>query len=218
MCNTEVKANQPVLELFAVTLNWGQQDEGTYSDYVMAACQNDACFKLAESMAEQREYVDDLETPEEKREWISGRAWDIADCHFVEDSLASDLAALYGDVLFPDGIKRSIDMTALRALIVEHRHRLVPPAEVTPVEHLAFHSVESGFCRVYYKRPKGTLCCFQLDTRNTFKLYHCSREGEPEHEISHANKAVKALPEDNGCSLVTSFRAWWEQQNKQSAA
>ncbi|WP_236186190.1 hypothetical protein, partial [Pseudomonas juntendi] len=41
----------------------------------------------------------------------------------------------------------------------------------------------------------------------------------PGHDpISLQNKAVIALPEDNGCSLVTSFRAWWEQQNKQPAA
>ncbi|BAW27381.1 hypothetical protein C206_02809 [Pseudomonas putida TRO1] len=218
MSNNEVKANQSSLDLYAVTLNWGMAEEGTYSDNVFATSQNEACLKIAEDMANQREYVDELETPKERQEWIVSRACDLVDCHFVEDSLAADLAALYGDVLFPDGVTRSIDLGALRALLVEHRHCLVPPAEVKEVEQLALHTVDSGYCRVYYKRQNGALCCFQLDTRNTFKLYHCSRDGEPEHEISHQNKAVFALPEDSGCSFVASFRAWWEQQSLQPTA
>lgn len=218
MSDTKVRANQPAVDLYAVTLNWVQEDEGSYSDYVHASSHAEACVKVAEAMADQRGYVDENETPVQKREWINCRAWDQVDCHLVKESLEADLVALFGDELFPDGVKRCLNLEALRVLLAEHRNSLLPPAEVRAVEQLAFHSVESGFCRVYYKRPKGTLCCFQLDTRNTFKLYHCSRDGEPEHEISLQNKAVIALPEDNGCSLITSFRAWWEQQNKQPAA
>ncbi|WP_238758937.1 hypothetical protein, partial [Pseudomonas putida] len=77
MSNNEVKANQSSLDLYAVTLNWGMAEEGTYSDNVFATSQNEACLKIAEDMANQREYVDELETPKERQEWIVSRACDL---------------------------------------------------------------------------------------------------------------------------------------------
>lgn len=49
---------------------------------------------------------------------------------------------------------------------------------------LKFHSLDSGFCRVYYQyiNPKGDkfLYCMQPDHDKTWRLYRCSMDGEPE--------------------------------------
>ncbi|MEG2569738.1 MAG: hypothetical protein RSA84_26360, partial [Acinetobacter sp.] len=68
MSDTKVRVNQPAVDLYAVTLNWVQEDEGTYSDYVHATSHAEACVKVAEAMADQRGYVDENETPVQKRE------------------------------------------------------------------------------------------------------------------------------------------------------
>lgn len=54
MSDTKVRVNQPAVDLYAVTLNWVQEDEGTYSDYVHATSHAEACVKVAEAMADQR--------------------------------------------------------------------------------------------------------------------------------------------------------------------
>lgn len=222
MTNKTVETSKACLELYAVTLKWPQDDEGTYGENVYATDHWDACLKVAESMGQQRDQgsINTYETEAEKQSWIFDRANDSIECHLVKDSLASDLAALFASDLFPDGVKRSINMTALQKLVVEHRDSLVsseePAAPAAPAtETLIFHSVDGGNCRLYYTRSNGALCCYQLDTRTTFKLFHCSRDGEPEHEIDHMNKAI-VLP-DPGCSLVRSFHAWWGQQPIQPA-
>jgi hypothetical protein len=51
-----------------------------------------------------------------------------------------------------------------------------------------YTSTDEGFCRVYYwtqlklNGPK-TLFCLQQDTKNSVKLYECSKDGEPSHEV-----------------------------------
>lgn len=62
---------------------------------------------------------------------------------------------------------------------------------------LTLHSVDSGFCRVYYTAPgklsnSKLLYCFQQEWSAAqakkygyplFKFYRCSRDGEPDYEI-----------------------------------
>lgn len=54
---------------------------------------------------------------------------------------------------------------------------------------LKYHSTDSGDCRVYYKSCDKTiklLYCLQKDY-DTYKLYICSRDGEPSHEVNDIN-------------------------------
>lgn len=45
---------------------------------------------------------------------------------------------------------------------------------------LKFHSIDSGFCRVYFQL-KGSLSlfCIQEDFKDCFEFYNCSSDGEP---------------------------------------
>lgn len=52
---------------------------------------------------------------------------------------------------------------------------------------LMYHGTNNGFCRVYYRnadKKDKTLYAFQLEDfrNNLFRLYVCSRDGEPSFE------------------------------------
>lgn len=53
------------------------------------------------------------------------------------------------------------------------------------MKHFKLHSIDSGFDRIYYQRKnkegRDLLYCLQ-DSRE-IKLYRCSRDGEPDHEL-----------------------------------
>ncbi|MFC1354226.1 MAG: hypothetical protein G8D89_17805 [gamma proteobacterium symbiont of Clathrolucina costata] len=49
------------------------------------------------------------------------------------------------------------------------------------VDRLTLHSVENGFCRVYYlegSRKSHRLLCYQESVGSSFELYECTRDGE----------------------------------------
>ena len=55
------------------------------------------------------------------------------------------------------------------------------------MEHnLKYYSVENGYCRVYYtcknKLDQKLLYCMQLEFKDDFRLYRCSKDGEPDQE------------------------------------
>lgn len=76
---------------------------------------------------------------------------------------------------------------------------------------LTLHSVDSGFCRVYYTAPgkltnSKLLYCFQQEWRAghaqkygypMFKFYRCSRDGEPDYEIDFGQIARVSPPSGN---------------------
>lgn len=72
---------------------------------------------------------------------------------------------------------------------------------------LNLHSVDPGFCRVYYRNEAGNLYCFQLSWDKNFDLFVCTREGEPSHVVSLAARTLDNLPAAD-CSLTTAFSAW----------
>lgn len=76
------------------------------------------------------------------------------------------------------------------------------------MKSLTLVSVDSGFCRVYYRSDSGCLMCFQNDFRDDFTLYVCTKDGEPEYESTKAHSLDK-LPEPS-CPLADKFNKWVE--------
>lgn len=62
--------------------------------------------------------------------------------------------------------------------------------------NLNFHSVESGYARVYFQSEKA-LYCLQQDFRNQpANLYACTKDGEPDHTVSLESEShVFCFPE-----------------------
>jgi hypothetical protein len=65
------------------------------------------------------------------------------------------------------------------------------------MEILKYREADNGNCRVYYTAAKR-LYCWQLDDarNNVFKLYVCSKDGEPSHEVSADAFASTEPPKD----------------------
>lgn len=68
---------------------------------------------------------------------------------------------------------------------------------------LKIHSIDSGFCRIYYKtnnqHGQKILYCLQDEggSHGGIKLYRCTEEGEPSHEVSFKNDVYFELPSDD---------------------
>lgn len=78
--------------------------------------------------------------------------------------------------------------------------------------HLAFKSVDTGLCRVYYRRNKA-LICFQWQSAGRFQRLACSAEGEPigPTEIG-AGLPIDRFPEPD-CDLALEFITWAKARN-----
>lgn len=69
-----------------------------------------------------------------------------------------------------------------------------------PVTKLKYHGSDHGFCRMYFKpedTEKKTLYAVQDDGyggQRNFKLYVCSRDGEPSHEAKLENFEIPFVP------------------------
>lgn len=75
-------------------------------------------------------------------------------------------------------------------------------------QELKFHSIDSGFARVYF-RNYPLIYCLQEINKNKLALYRCSRDGEPSYELSPKNFDF-TLPrkyddQDNLMKLVVNF-------------
>lgn len=78
----------------------------------------------------------------------------------------------------------------------------------TPIK-LNLHSIDNGFCRVYYRSGKDLLC-YQESIGTSFALYVCSRDGEPSYSIDH-KPYLPGTPSPEGESRVEGlFRSWLE--------
>ncbi|SDJ08653.1 hypothetical protein [Pseudomonas abietaniphila] len=196
-------------DLWYVCLRW--PDGGSFSRCTEALGSWDAIIKVAQEMVDD-DLASTFGSEEERWGWINERANDSMECCLVKDRLGSDLVRLFGKEMFPDDKESPINLSALREVILANLDQLLTKTDVVQAPQsektdLTFHSVDSGNCRIYYKTANGGLCCFQLDTGSTFKLYHCSRDGEPEHTIDHLNKSFN-FPECKS-KLVEAFKSWW---------
>lgn len=72
---------------------------------------------------------------------------------------------------------------------------------------IASPGTDNGNCRVYYRDDAKRILCFQEESRGKFKLYRCTRDGEPSHDIMHTFVEVDALPTDDS-STAREFIAW----------
>ncbi|WP_162892752.1 hypothetical protein [Pseudomonas savastanoi] len=204
-------------QLYYVTLRWPQDDEGSFSQYVLASDFWEACVNTAQKMAEAREEDSEgrykaFEDQADRDSWVADRAADSMECCLVADSLKSDLAELFAADLFPDGFAFDIDIEALRTLVAANRELLRAKPSI-PKLALKFKMVDSGNCRVYYTDPNKRLLCFQLASRKKFELLYCTQEGEPSHTIDHLNKVVLDFPLSEP-GIAADFIEWWELVNK----
>ena len=199
-------------DLWYVCLRW--PDGGSFNRCTQALSSWDAVIKVAQEMVDD-ELAITFESDEKMWEWINERANDPMECCLVKDRLGSDIVSLFGKDMFPDGKQSPINLTVLRELILANLGQLLTKTEevqapLVKKRDLFFHSVDFGNCRIYYKKPNGGMCCFQLDTHSSFKLYHCSSDGEPEHTIDHFSKSFD-FPE-NKHKLVETFKYWCYNQ------
>lgn len=119
--------------LFLVTLPWANncdpsEDEGTYSEYVRAADEIEARRLVALDMIAQSKGFPSPDEPGYQAavdEFVEDRVSGWAEVVEVAKSVASDLSFLFEHELFPDGVRRDIDMDALKALLVANRDTLV---------------------------------------------------------------------------------------------
>lgn len=78
--------------------------------------------------------------------------------------------------------------------------------------HLAFKSVDSGLCRVYYRRNRS-LICFQLQAPGRFQRLVCSPDGEPIGDtLIGSDLPFDRLPPPD-CSLAVEFIEWAKRHN-----
>ena len=132
--NTGSTNGQPQKRLFSVLLPWSNSgnpadEEGTYATTVWAADEEEAVRLVAEEMAaESNQFAgekDDAARAADIADFVQSRREGWSEVVSIEDAVESDLAELYAQELFPDGVKRGIDMGALRALVRANRERLV---------------------------------------------------------------------------------------------
>lgn len=78
--------------------------------------------------------------------------------------------------------------------------------------HLAFKSVDTGLCRVYYRRNRS-LICFQWQSTGRFQRLVCSPDGEPiGPTMIGSDLPFDRLPPQD-CSLSVEFHVWATQHN-----
>lgn len=123
------------MKLWTVTLPWGQEDEGTYTTYVRALNADDAVLLAAAEMAECSD-APEFDDPDEARLWIQERADAALDVCATLDRVLDELARVFANQLFPDGVARQLDGRALLRVLTANRGILVPGANARkPPQH-----------------------------------------------------------------------------------
>ena len=126
--------SHPQKRLFSVLLPWSNSgnpadEEGSYATTVWAADEKDAVRRVAEEMAANSKQFageeDDAARAADIADFIQSRMEGWSEVVSIEAAVESDLAELYAQELFPDGVKHGIDMGALRALVQANRELLV---------------------------------------------------------------------------------------------
>lgn len=114
--------------LWNVMLPWAwngnpNDEEGTYTTTVEGADEDEAKRRAAEEMADsgEKEFVDD----EDRAKYIATRLTGWGDVYPQQAQLRQDLASVFEDELFPDGVRRNLNLEALGKLLAEHRAVLV---------------------------------------------------------------------------------------------
>lgn len=75
---------------------------------------------------------------------------------------------------------------------------------------MRLHSVDHGFCRVYYRRGRQLLC-YQLAGWGNYELYTCTADGEPSHPITPVAVPARHLPIEVN-STCADLRKWLEKE------
>lgn len=71
-----------------------------------------------------------------------------------------------------------------------------------------YHSVDNGYCRVYYKlEPSGAMFCFQDEGVGLIDFYICNN---PEHEPTYSFKIKKGLVVD--INLIPNEEHVWDKE------
>lgn len=115
------------MQFFNVTMPWdvnGDPDsEGTYTTTVRAADQDQAKRLCAEEMGAsgQREFDSDSD----REDYIDAIAENWADVYPTAEQLQQDMATIYGEQLFPDGVKREINLEALGQVLAQNRELVI---------------------------------------------------------------------------------------------
>jgi len=112
---------------FNVTLSWGSPQEGNYSDVVEAENEGAALRALAEEMADHSDGPE-LDTDEEREEWILDRVNGFHDVYPVSAQLEQDLATMFAQELFNGAAARQINLVALGKLLAENSERVLTAA------------------------------------------------------------------------------------------
>lgn len=76
--------------------------------------------------------------------------------------------------------------------------------------HIKFHSTDIGFCRAYFKTEKGSLVCVQDEGNQGYKVYLCSRDGEPGYTIKLDGMTFDRIPDDS--KFFTDMNDWMSRR------
>jgi hypothetical protein len=71
--------------------------------------------------------------------------------------------------------------------------------------HLKFHSVEPGYCRVYYTLGSA-LYCVQDEGHRIYKFYRCTSQGEPQYQVKPDDCTFEKIPGHQ--KEDAAFEAW----------
>ncbi|MGN7495952.1 hypothetical protein [Pseudomonas lactis] len=209
MLNNETTTEVKEKNIYSVLIPYVQDDEGSFSTYVSATDHQSAALNAADEMA-----GEEFETQADRQTWVLDRAAAAISVTLLKDDVLQGLGVLFGSLLFPDGVQRSLSFDALRDVIYENRAKLLDSVkkECSPEKVLSYHSADDGFCRIYYEDQHKRLFCFQLSSRNQFELLYCESSGEPSHVVTHSNVKLGRLPNADESSLSASFSIWWANQ------
>ncbi|MBK1871590.1 hypothetical protein [Taklimakanibacter albus] len=88
------------------------------------------------------------------------------------------------------------------------------------LKQMRFKETDSGNCRVYYTYGRR-LYCFQDDRTwgdrpADFRLYECTRDGEPSHTVPTEGFGIDKYPPEGDSRTGDNFRAWAEQEDSAS--
>lgn len=114
------------MQFFNVTMPYNSDDidgEGTYSTTVRAADTDHAKRLCATEMADsgQREFDSDSD----REAYIDEHAEGWADVYPTIDQLTQDMSTVFADQLFPDGVKREINLEVLGQILAQNRELVI---------------------------------------------------------------------------------------------
>ena len=116
--------------LWNVMLPWAWNgnpwdEEGTYSTTVPGEDEAEAKLNAAIEMADsgQKTMVGD----EDRQRYIESRVNGWGDVYPQRDRLSQDLASVFERELFPDGVRKTINLEALGLLLAVHRAEVLSP-------------------------------------------------------------------------------------------